>query len=95
MRRSSFHRLFLSKFPALVSLLALGLILSPFDASRKVIASTFLPDDAEITCRAILPQCFKRSDWAALCARDPSVAVAHPDACRASGFEPGQPPHGR
>ena len=38
------------------SLLALGLILSPFDASRKGIASTFLPDDAEIACRAILPR---------------------------------------
>ena len=95
MRRSIFHRLFLFQLLPMGSLLALGLILSPFDASRKVIASTFLPDDAEIACRAILPKCFKRSGWAALCARDPSVAIAHPDACRASGFEPGPPPQGR
>ena len=46
----------------------------------------FLPDDAQIACRAILPQCFKRSDWAKLCAADPNIALSHPDACRAAEF---------
>ena len=58
-------------------------------------AVTFLSDDAEIACRAILPQCFKRSDWAELCASDPSVAEGHPQACRAAGFEPANPTQGR
>ena len=48
---------------------------------------TLLPDNAEVACRAILPLCFRRSDWAELCARDPGVAVGHPEACRAAGFE--------
>ncbi len=43
-------------------------------------ADPFLPYDAEVICRAILPQCFRRSDWAELCTRDPSVAVGHPEA---------------
>ncbi len=38
---------------------------------------------------------FRRSDWAELCARDPSVAVGHPEACRAAGFESGQTLQGR
>ena len=63
--------------------------------SPAVDTVTFLPDNAEVACRAILPQCFKRSDWADLCARDPSVGAAHPEACRASTFEQGQPPQGR
>ena len=63
--------------------------------SPKASAVTFLPDDAQIACRAILPQCFKRSDWAALCSRDPSVAEGHPEACRAAGFETSNPPQGR
>jgi hypothetical protein len=58
-------------------------------------ASTFLPDDAEIACRAILPQCFKRSDWAQLCAKDASVVEGHPEACRAAGVVNGQTPQGR
>ena len=51
--------------------------------------------DAEVACRAILPQCFRRSDWAELCARDPSVANGHPQACRAAGFESGNRLQGR
>ena len=58
--------------------------------SPAVDAVTFLPDDAELACRAILPDCFRRSDWADLCGREPSVAVARPAACRDAGFEPGQ-----
>ena len=58
-------------------------------------AVTFLPDDAEIACRAILPQFFRRSDWAELCSRDPSVADGHPEACRAAGFESGNRLQGR
>ena len=52
--------------------------------SSRVHAVNFLPDHAEIACRAILPQCFRRADWAALCAIEPSVAAAHRDACRAA-----------
>ena len=58
-------------------------------------ADPFLPDEAEVACRAILPQCFRRSDWAELCARDPSVAVGLHEACRAVGFELGQTLQGR
>ncbi|MAI96737.1 MAG: hypothetical protein CMN95_08485 [Synechococcus sp. MED650] len=44
----------------------------------------FLPDDAQIACRAILPQCFTRSGWAELCQSDPKIKSDHPDACRAA-----------
>ena len=53
-------------------------------------ADPFLPDHAEVVSRAILPQCFRRSDWADLCAREPSVAHGHIEACRAAGFEQSQ-----
>ena len=75
--------------------LVAGALLVDCLGSPAVNAVSFLPDDAEIACRAILPQCFTRDAWAALCADDPSVADGHPEACRASGFEPGQPPQGR
>ena len=42
----------------------------------------FLPDDAQVSCRAILPQCFRREDWARLCQTDQSILDAHPLACR-------------
>ena len=42
----------------------------------------FLPDDAQIACRAILPQCFTREGWHRLCQNDPTMAKAHPVACR-------------
>ena len=41
----------------------------------------FLPDDAQVSCRAILPQCFRREDWARLCQTDHSIREAHPVAC--------------
>ena len=41
----------------------------------------FLPDDAQVACRAILPQCFRREDWARLCQTDHSIREAHPVAC--------------
>ena len=66
-----------------------------YSFSPAVVSSSFLPDNAEVACRAILPQCFRRSDWADLCAREPRVALAHPAACRDAGFEPGQFPQGR
>ncbi len=81
---------FSSVFGQVASALLVGCFGSPAaDADR------FLPDDAEDLCRAILPQCFRRSDWAELCARDPSVAVGHPEASRAARFESGQPLQGR
>ena len=42
----------------------------------------FLPDDAQIACRAILPQCFTQAGWQRLCQNDPTMAKAHPVACR-------------
>ena len=81
-------------FSSVFGLLASALLVGCF-GSPAVDAVTFLPDDAEVACRAILPQCFRRSDWAELCARDPSVAVGHPVACRSARFELGQPLQGR
>ena len=45
----------------------------------------FLADDAQVACRAILPQCFRQSDWAKLCLADPDIQKAHPQACAAAG----------
>ena len=42
----------------------------------------FLPDDAQIACRAILPQCFTQQGWHRLCQNDPAIAKAHRRACR-------------
>ena len=42
----------------------------------------FLPDDAQIACRAILPQCFTQAGWHRICQNDPSLAKAHRVACR-------------
>ena len=42
----------------------------------------FLPDDAQIACRAILPQCFTQAGWHRLCRNDPTMAKAHLVACR-------------
>ena len=42
----------------------------------------FLPDDAEIACRAILPQCFTQLGWHRLCQNNPSIAKTHQQACR-------------
>ena len=82
---------FLSPFFGLVA----GVLLAGCSDSFAADAVSFLPDDAEIACRAILPQCFRRSDWAELCSRDPSVALGHPEACRDAGFESDQPLQGR
>ena len=81
-------------FSSVFGLLASALLVGCFGGPAAD-AVTFLPDDAEVACRAILPQCFRRSDWAELSARDPSVADGHPQACRAAGFESGQPLQGR
>ena len=67
-----------------------GVMISDRSNTHTAGAVTFLPDDAQIACRAILPQCFRRFDWADLCAREPRVAHGHPEACRAAGFEQGK-----
>ena len=41
----------------------------------------FLPDQADMACRALLPQCFRRRDWARLCRDQPDIRQAHPAAC--------------
>ena len=42
----------------------------------------FLPEDAQIACRAILPQCFTQQGWHRLCQNDPDIAKSHQQACR-------------
>ncbi len=37
----------------------------------------FRADDAEISCRALLPQCFRRQDWAELCRNEAEFREAH------------------
>ena len=44
----------------------------------------FLSVDAQVACRAILPQCFTRVDWWSLCDSDTSIVEAHPLACAAA-----------
>ena len=83
-----------SFFSSVFGLVASALLVGCF-GSPAADADPFLPDDAEVACRAILPQCFRRSDWSDLCAREPSVAVGHPEACRDAGFQQRQPPQGR
>ena len=95
LQRLSVHPSVVSFFLSPVFGLVALVLLSDCSAGSTAGAVSFLPDDAEIACRAILPQCFRRSDWAHLCARDPSVATGHPEACRAAGFEPDQPLQGR
>ena len=41
----------------------------------------FLPDDDQVACRAILPQCFRREDWARLCRDQLDIRESHPVAC--------------
>ena len=57
-------------------LVVIGLVLAQTEPVR------FLPDEAQVACRAILPQCFQRADWAELCASQPEIKVSFPDACR-------------
>ena len=56
-------------------LVVIGLVLAQTESVR------FLPDDSEVACRAILPQCFRRADWAKLCASQPEIRVSFADAC--------------
>jgi hypothetical protein len=67
-----------------VTLPLVSIVLLLFTSSSPVQADgiSFLPDDALVACRAILPQCFTRADWADLCRTDASVMEAHPEACR-------------
>ena len=41
----------------------------------------FLPDDAQVSCRAILPQCFTRKAWAQLCESEPGIRKSFNQAC--------------
>ena len=60
-------------------LLLLASLLVPAMAAEPI---RFLPDDAQIACRAILPACFTRSGWAELCRANPELRLASPEACR-------------
>ena len=66
------------KFPIASVVLLLFASSAPVQAD----AINFLPDDSLVACRAILPQCFTRADWADLCRTDASVMEAHPEGCR-------------
>ena len=65
-----------------LSLVSVVLLLTTSSAPVQADDINFLPDDALVACRAILPQCFTRADWADLCRTDSSVLEAHPEACR-------------
>ena len=69
-------------------MVALSLVALPASLARAD-GIRFLPDDAQIACRAILPQCFTQQGWHRLCQNDPAIAEAHQRACRqaADGFQ--------
>ena len=58
--------------------LVIGLVLAQAEPLR------FLPYDAQVACRAILPQCFRRSDWADLCDCQSEIRLSFPEACQAA-----------
>ena len=60
--------------------IALSVLLACSNASAEETVR-FLPDDAQVACRAILPACFKRQDWAALCLRNLDIRSGHTEAC--------------
>ena len=69
-----------------LALMALPASLARADGIR------FLPDDAQIACRAILPQCFTQQGWHRLCLTDPVIAQAHRLACaKAAAAEMDEP----
>lgn len=60
--------------------MALSILLACTDSSAQG-TIRFLPDDAQVACRAILPACFKQRDWADLCLKEPDIRSGHPEAC--------------
>ena len=60
---------------------ALALVALPAALARAD-GIDFLPDDAQIACRAILPQCFTQKGWHRLCQNDSAIAKTHQRACR-------------
>ena len=69
----------------LIAGLLLPALLTPARADESV---RFLPDEALIACRAIMPACFTKAGWAELCEANPELRLAHPVACRLAGEEP-------
>ena len=65
----------------LVRLMVLAAVV-PLTLLARADGIRFLPDDAQIACRAILPQCFTQAGWHRLCQNDPAMAKAHQVACR-------------
>ena len=59
-------------------LLVIGLVFTQAEPVR------FLPDDSQVACRAIFPQCFRRSDWADLCDSQSEIRLSFPEACHAA-----------
>ena len=60
--------------------MALSVLLACADTSAQETIE-FLPDDAQVACRAILPACFKQRDWADLCLKEPDIRSGHPEGC--------------
>ena len=58
--------------------LVIGLVLAQAEPLRV------LPYDAQVACRAILPQCFRRSDWADLSDSQSEIRLSFPEACLAA-----------
>ena len=46
----------------------------------------FLSEDAQVACRAILPNCFTRTQWRRLCLEDASIKQAFSQACAAAAY---------
>lgn len=72
----------------LVPAVSMPFLLAPFTAaflSSFILYAQapieFLPDDAQVACRAILPQCFTRSGWARLCLANPTIGKTFSKAC--------------
>ena len=63
----------------LVVVIAMALAAMPIVRADGI---RFLSDDAQIACRAILPQCFTQQGWHRLCQNNPAIAKAHQQACR-------------
>ena len=58
--------------------LVIGLVLAQAEPVR------FLPDDAQVACRAILTQFFRRSDWADLYDSQSEIRLSFPETCQAA-----------
>ena len=64
---------------ALIAAIVVPIVIGSSSGAEPV---RFLADDADVACRAILPQCFTREGWARLCDEDVDLRNANPTACQ-------------